>query len=178
MQLKKLKREQDRLPKPLEPNNLPVISWESCTRTPLTQSLLSLIYAEVQEQARSTPLILVSGFIHNVSSFLDDHPGGRRMLETMIGKDASAAFSGGVYNHSNAAHNVRRLHKDHCGMRSDMLNFSCYPNCVWVSCTAAWSRCLNMRLRLGNDYRLWSRNCLSITQPVLQRPRTSTWFIN
>lgn len=56
----------------------------------------------------------MSGFIHDVTDFLDDHPGGRSILKPMIGKDATSAFFGGVYEHSNAAHNVsiRTLYND------------------------------------------------------------------
>jgi stearoyl-CoA desaturase (delta-9 desaturase) len=52
-------------------------------------------------------LILIAGYIHDVSTFFDEHPGGRHLLVKHIGKDASTAFFGGVYDHSNAAHNVR-----------------------------------------------------------------------
>lgn len=52
-------------------------------------------------------MILVAGYIHDVSTFIDEHPGGRHLLVKNIGKDASTAFFGGVYDHSNAAHNVR-----------------------------------------------------------------------
>jgi stearoyl-CoA desaturase (Delta-9 desaturase) len=61
----------------------------------------------VQEQSLKRPLVLISGFIHDVSSFMDEHPGGRHLLAKNIGKDATTAFFGGVYDHSNAAHNVR-----------------------------------------------------------------------
>ncbi len=54
-------------------------------------------------------LVLVSGVIHDVSSFINDHPGGRMILLGYVGKDATAAFSGGIYKHSNAAHNVSSL---------------------------------------------------------------------
>ena len=60
----------------------------------------------VQEEVEKRPLILVAGFIHDVSAFLDEHPGGRHLPVKYIGKDASTAFFGGVYDHSNAAHNV------------------------------------------------------------------------
>ena len=40
---------------------------------------------------------------------MDEHPGGRHLIAKMIGKDATTAFFGGVYDHSNAAHNVRLL---------------------------------------------------------------------
>lgn len=59
-----------------------------------------------QEQAKSRPLICVGGFIHDVTDFLDEHPGGRHLLTKNIGRDATTAFFGGVYDHSNAAHNV------------------------------------------------------------------------
>jgi len=51
-------------------------------------------------------LIVIAGFIHDVSGFIDEHPGGSHLIIKMIGKDATTAFFGGVYDHSNAAHNV------------------------------------------------------------------------
>lgn len=64
----------------------------------------------VQEESAKRPLVLVSGFIHDLSTFMDEHPGGRHFLAKMIGKDATTAFFGGVYEHSNAAHNVCQNH--------------------------------------------------------------------
>lgn len=49
---------------------------------------------------------MISGFIHDVSAFIEEHPGGRHLIVKMIGKDATTAFFGGVYDHSNAAHNL------------------------------------------------------------------------
>lgn len=60
----------------------------------------------VQAESKDRPLILVSGFIHDVSSFLNEHPGGKHLLTKNIGRDATTAFHGGVYDHSNAAHNL------------------------------------------------------------------------
>lgn len=51
--------------------------------------------------------MIVSGFIHDVGDFVSKHPGGERLLLKKVGKDATAAFCGGVYDHGNAAHNVR-----------------------------------------------------------------------
>jgi stearoyl-CoA desaturase (delta-9 desaturase) len=90
MELKKLKETQERLAWPSDSNDLPVVSWDS-----------------FQEQALKRPLILVSGFIHDVGTFINEHPGGPHLLIKFIGKDATTAFFGGVYDHSNAAHNVR-----------------------------------------------------------------------
>ena len=59
-------------------------------------------------------LVIVSGFIHDVGGFLDEHPGGRALLLGQRGKDATAAFCGGVYEHANAAHNVRLAHLPWC----------------------------------------------------------------
>jgi stearoyl-CoA desaturase (delta-9 desaturase) len=89
MQLKRLRQTQENLAWPADSNDLPVISWTS-----------------FQEQSEKRPLILISGFIHDVSAFMDEHPGGRHLLAKNIGKDATTAFFGGVYDHSNAAHNL------------------------------------------------------------------------
>ena len=89
MQLKKLRETQEHLTWPSDSNDLPIISWES-----------------YKEQAAKRPLIVIAGFIHDVSDFLDEHPGGRHFLVKNIGKDATTAFFGGIYDHSNAAHNV------------------------------------------------------------------------
>ncbi|CAO1613552.1 unnamed protein product [Jaminaea pallidilutea] len=89
MQLQNAHEMQEKLEWPKSSNNLPVISWE-----------------EFKEEAKSRPLICVSGFIHDVSSFLDEHPGGRHLLAARLGQDCTSAFNGGVYDHSNAAHNL------------------------------------------------------------------------
>ncbi|KAF8723813.1 hypothetical protein AX14_009161 [Amanita brunnescens Koide BX004] len=88
MQLKKLRETQEKLQWPNDAD-LPIVSWES-----------------FQEQSQKRPLILISGFIHDVSDFIQEHPGGPHLLIKMIGKDATTAFFGGVYDHSNAAHNL------------------------------------------------------------------------
>ncbi|KAG8947466.1 hypothetical protein FRC00_009110 [Tulasnella sp. 408] len=89
MELKKLKAKSDKIEWPVDSNDLPVVSWES-----------------FQEQAKTRPLVLISGFIHDVSAFMDEHPGGKHLIKKNLGKDATTAFFGGVYDHSNAAHNL------------------------------------------------------------------------
>ncbi|KAL5508568.1 OLE1_2 [Sanghuangporus vaninii] len=89
MSLKKLKVEQDSISWPTKSDDLPVISWES-----------------FKEESRTRSLVLVAGFIHDVSEFVDRHPGGRELLEKSFGTDCTASFFGGVYEHSNAAHNL------------------------------------------------------------------------
>ena len=68
---------------------------------------MTLTFCAVQEQSATRPLVVIGGFIHDVSTFIDEHPGGRHLVVKNIGKDATTAFFGGVYDHSNAAHNVR-----------------------------------------------------------------------
>ncbi|KIJ39016.1 hypothetical protein M422DRAFT_781163 [Sphaerobolus stellatus SS14] len=89
MELKKLRTVQDRIKWATDPEDLPVVDWE-----------------KFQEESMNRPLVLIAGFIHDVSSFMDQHPGGRDMLAGNIGKDVTTSFFGGIYNHSNAAHNI------------------------------------------------------------------------
>ena len=62
-----------------------------------------------QGESKSRPLVLVAGYVHDVSSMLDRHPGGRVLLEGMIGKNATAAFFGGVHEHTSVAMNVSHI---------------------------------------------------------------------
>ncbi|CAE6477416.1 unnamed protein product [Rhizoctonia solani] len=89
MELKKIKARADKIEWPKTSNDLPVISWE-----------------EFQAHAKERNLVLISGFIHDITSFMNEHPGGRHLLSKNIGRDATTAFWGGVYEHSNAAHNL------------------------------------------------------------------------
>ncbi|KIJ44934.1 hypothetical protein M422DRAFT_251555 [Sphaerobolus stellatus SS14] len=92
MELKKLHNVQDRIKWASDPEDLPVVDWE-----------------KFQEESTTRPLVLIAGFIHDVSSFMDEHPGGRYMLAGNMGKDVTTSFFGGVYNHSNAAHNIMSI---------------------------------------------------------------------
>lgn len=73
---------------PLE--QLPVMEWDD--------------YVEQAKNGRG--LIAVAGVVHDVTSFIKDHPGGKAMIQAGVGKDATAMFNGGVYFHSNGAHNL------------------------------------------------------------------------
>jgi len=110
MELKRLRGIQDGVTWPKENIDLPVISYQSCECCNPSHTFTfwpsAHWHVTVQEQSQTRPLVLVSGFIHDVGTFLDEHPGGRHLLAKQIGKDASTAFFGGVYEHSNAAHNV------------------------------------------------------------------------
>lgn len=111
MKLKKLRKIQDSLTWPVPMEQLPVVSWEACKLTliPDPHPLLTIPYI-VQGESKDRVLILVSGFIHDASSFIDKHPGGSNFLVKNSGRDMTASFFGGVYAHSNAAHNVRLNH--------------------------------------------------------------------
>ncbi|CAJ2513774.1 Uu.00g018930.m01.CDS01 [Anthostomella pinea] len=73
---------------PLE--QLPVIHWDDF----------------VAEAKNGKALVAVAGVIHDVTDFVKEHPGGKALISSAIGKDATAIFNGGVYLHSNAAHNL------------------------------------------------------------------------
>ncbi|KAF9259270.1 delta 9-fatty acid desaturase protein [Marasmius fiardii PR-910] len=88
MKLKSLKQLQDSVRWPPPPEKLPIVSWET-----------------LQEESKTRILIVVSGFIHDVTSFVEDHPGGPQLLINNSGLDMTASFFGGYYSHSNAAHN-------------------------------------------------------------------------
>jgi len=89
MKLKLLQEQGENLKWPKSSNELPVISWD-----------------DFQAEAKDRSLIAIHGFIHDCSSFAEDHPGGAHLIKRAIGTDATTAFFGGVYDHSNAAHNM------------------------------------------------------------------------
>ncbi|KAG0303236.1 hypothetical protein BGZ97_001994 [Linnemannia gamsii] len=53
--------------------------------------------------------ILLEGVVYDVAEFMSEHPGGEKYLKMGIGKDMTAAFNGGMYDHSNAARNLLSL---------------------------------------------------------------------
>ncbi|KAI6785173.1 Acyl-CoA desaturase-like protein [Emericellopsis cladophorae] len=87
---KKLDQKRSRLDwgTPLE--QLPVVAWDDF----------------VDQAKNGKALTVIAGVIHDVGDFIKDHPGGKALISSAIGKDATATFNGGVYDHSNAAHNL------------------------------------------------------------------------
>ncbi|KAJ5293705.1 hypothetical protein N7508_008526 [Penicillium antarcticum] len=73
---------------PLE--QLPVVDWDD-------------FIAEAQS---GKALVAIAGVVHDVTDFIKEHPGGKTLISSALGKDATAIFNGGVYSHSNAAHNL------------------------------------------------------------------------
>jgi stearoyl-CoA desaturase (delta-9 desaturase) len=51
-------------------------------------------------------LVAINGFVHDVHDFIPAHPGGEALIKAYLGKDATDAFNGGVYGHSNGAQNL------------------------------------------------------------------------
>ena len=89
-QQKKLDQKRSKLDWGVPLDALPVMEWD-----------------DFQDQAKNgRGLIAVAGVVHDVSNFIKEHPGGKAMINSGIGKDATAMFNGGVYMHSNAAHNL------------------------------------------------------------------------
>jgi stearoyl-CoA desaturase (delta-9 desaturase) len=50
--------------------------------------------------------IIIDGIVHDVKEFVNEHPGGEAIMKPFLGRDATKAFYGGVYNHSNSGRNV------------------------------------------------------------------------
>ncbi|KAI1851022.1 hypothetical protein JX265_004554 [Neoarthrinium moseri] len=86
---KKLDRKLGRLDWGRPVHGLPVMEWD-----------------EFLEASQSRALIAVAGLAHDVTDFIDEHPGGKALIASAIGRDATALFNGGVYDHSNAARNL------------------------------------------------------------------------
>jgi len=89
MKLQKLAEESGEIVWPNDSNHLPVISWD-----------------DFKAEAKDRSLVVIGGFIHDVSSFTEEHPGGAHLVKRAIGTDATTAFMGGVYDHSRAAQNL------------------------------------------------------------------------
>ncbi|KAF9286146.1 hypothetical protein BGZ68_003180 [Mortierella alpina] len=53
--------------------------------------------------------ILLEGVVYDVADFMSEHPGGEKYIKMGVGKDMTAAFNGGMYDHSNAARNLLSL---------------------------------------------------------------------
>lgn len=92
----RLQQEQKRLD-----GKLAVLDWGK----PLPQ-LPVMEWDEFLEASRTRALIAVAGLAHDMTDFINEHPGGKSLITSAIGQDATAMFNGGVYDHSNAARNL------------------------------------------------------------------------
>ncbi|KAJ3128316.1 hypothetical protein HK098_004725 [Nowakowskiella sp. JEL0407] len=91
MQQKKIDEVKKKLDWGVEMESLPLISWPEFTK-------------KVKDEGEQW--IVIDGIAHNVSKFMDDHPGGKGFLRAAIGRDVTKSFNGGIYFHSNAARNL------------------------------------------------------------------------
>jgi len=79
---------------------------------PSVDSLPIMTYTEFRERCSKAggkdQLTIIDGVIHDVSSFIDEHPGGKAFISSAVAVDATQKFNGntGIYRHSNAARNV------------------------------------------------------------------------
>ncbi|OJD37976.1 acyl-desaturase [Diplodia corticola] len=92
MDQKRLDRKRAALDWGVPLDRLPVIAWDE--------------YVAQAKNEEGRAWIAVAGVVHDVSDFVAEHPGGRALIRGAVGKDATAMFNGGVYDHSNAAHNL------------------------------------------------------------------------
>lgn len=53
-------------------------------------------------------VVIIDGLVYDVSEYLEEHPGGAKLLQNYCGRDASRAFNGGLNNHSQAAKTRRK----------------------------------------------------------------------
>ena len=88
MRERRLQREKDTLDWGPDPDSLPFMTMKD-------------VREGVDVEGRS--LLVVGDFVLDVDTFEGDHPGGAQLLRSYMGKDATEAFNGGVYAHSNAA---------------------------------------------------------------------------
>lgn len=76
---------------------------------PELSKLPKLTKKEVEQRAKEGELlIIVDGLVYDVSSYVNDHPGGAKLLKAYSGRDASLAFNGGLNNHTQAARTKAR----------------------------------------------------------------------
>eukprot|EP00961_Rhodomonas_salina_P270071 3648629-Rhodomonas_salina.1 len=51
-------------------------------------------------------VVVLDGFVHDLSEFMGRHPGGTGIIKFWKGRDATLAFNGEIYKHSKAARNL------------------------------------------------------------------------
>jgi len=79
---------------------------------PQEKELPEMTFEEFETQCKedkSNEWLVIRGFVHDVSELKDDHPGGAKLLIGMRGRDATAAFEGGMNKHSFAAKNLAAM---------------------------------------------------------------------
>jgi stearoyl-CoA desaturase (Delta-9 desaturase) len=103
MLLKKSKKMMEQAQQRLDQLEIPVTAewtWEKVQDEVAKGRKLMVINNDVIDVMRSIPT--GSGYTHSSKDIIwySNHPGGQRILDMFVGKDATSAFTGGVYGHS------------------------------------------------------------------------------
>merc|ERR1719450_2099182 len=83
-----------------------VWTWEQIEQKVEEGKKLIVIGGYVLDLEKTVPT--GGGYTHNTKdvNWYNAHPGGRKLLDMYIGKDATSAVTGGVYRHSRGAFNM------------------------------------------------------------------------
>lgn len=76
---------------------------------PAVESLPTYTMTEIKQKVANEGMywLVIDGFVVDVETFMDDHPGGVKYLKFYLGKDCTEAFKGETYKHSQAARNLQ-----------------------------------------------------------------------
>ncbi|KPA79360.1 putative fatty-acid desaturase [Leptomonas pyrrhocoris] len=101
--LKRAKKTMEQAQQRLDQLDIPVAAewtWEKVQNEVAKGRKLMVVNNDVIDVMRSIPT--GSGYTHSSKDIVwySNHPGGQRILDMFVGKDATSAFSGGVYGHS------------------------------------------------------------------------------
>lgn len=91
MEEKRLSAQKSKLSYGTPLKNLPVYTWEEFQSCVLKDN---------------KKWILIEGVLYDVERFIKEHPGVKGYILHGVGKDMTAAFNGGVYDHSNDSRNL------------------------------------------------------------------------
>jgi stearoyl-CoA desaturase (delta-9 desaturase) len=77
---------------------------------PSIEDLPEMTWKELKDTVKNNEkyLVVIDNIVCDVTKFLSIHPGGPKYLKAYNGRDATDAFNGKVYDHSNAGRNVKR----------------------------------------------------------------------
>jgi len=111
MREKKLAEMRKEIVAPADKGDLPTWTWpELKEKVAAAKAAAAGASGEGDKPKQSQLLIVVDGFVHDVTKFLPSHPGGAAYLNAYNGRDATSVFFGRtepvVYKHSHAAHNL------------------------------------------------------------------------
>eukprot|EP01094_Clydonella_sp_ATCC50884_P018327 TRINITY_DN3376_c0_g1_i1.p1 TRINITY_DN3376_c0_g1~~TRINITY_DN3376_c0_g1_i1.p1 ORF type:complete len:706 (+),score=272.03 TRINITY_DN3376_c0_g1_i1:38-2119(+) len=106
MKQKHLDAEKSKFDWGLPIEELPVVTWEELMARKEVVADEEPELDGYKVRADTPNFMVIDGLVHDVTAFVNEHPGGRAFVQTYAGRDATRAFSGGVYAHSLAAKNI------------------------------------------------------------------------